>query len=139
MILENSLAKINGPVTTNHMLGLLLLMPQGTKAGFDKKTHRRILQRTTRLTYIYLAAHLLGSKDQDVTEDVLETPADCPADHPARLGVGEFSRLAQARLPELDPQLRETICTLLGEETCTSLQTQPLQSLDQRAGHQGDG
>jgi preprotein translocase subunit SecA len=113
------------------MLSLLLLMPQGTKAGFDKKTHRRILQRTTRLTYIYLAAHLLGSKDtKDVTEDVLKHLQTAQQTIQRAWGVGEFSRLAQARLPELDPQLSSTICTLLGEEACVSLQSQPLQSLD---------
>ena len=69
-----TLAKINGPVTTNHMLGLLLMMPQGTRASFDKKTHRRVLQRTTRLTYIYLAARLLEKRaPEDITEDVLST------------------------------------------------------------------
>ncbi len=128
--IENYLSKINGPITTNHILGLLLMMPQGTKAAFDKKTHRRIVQRTTRLTYIYLAAHLLGSKDQDpVTEDVLQHLQSAQQTIRRAWGAGEFSRLAGARLPELEPQLRETLCSLLGEETCTSLQTQPLQSL----------
>jgi len=128
--IENSLAKINGPITANHMLGLLLMMPQGTKAAFDKKTHRRIVQRTTRLTYIYLAAHLLGSKDPgDVTEDVLKHLQSAQGTIQRAWGAGEFSRLAGARLRDLEPQLRETLCTLLGQETCTTLQTQPLQSL----------
>jgi len=129
--IENALAKITGPITSNHMLGLLLMMPQGTKAAFDKKTHRRIVQRTTRLTYIYLAAHLLGSKDpRDVTEDVLKHLQAAQATIRRAWGAGEFSRLAQGRLPELDSQLRDTLCNLLGEEPCNSLQIQPLQSLD---------
>ena len=129
--IENTLAKISGPITTNHMLGLLLMMPQGTKAAFDKKTHRRIVQRTTRLTYIYLAAHLLESKAlEDVTEDVLKHLQSAQATIRRLWGASEFSRLEHACLPELEPQLRDTLCTLLGEETCASLQTQPLQSLD---------
>jgi preprotein translocase subunit SecA len=128
--IENYLSKVNGPISTNHLLGLLLMMPQGSKAGFDKKTHRRIVQRTTRLTYIYLAAHLLGSKEpQAVTEDVLKHLQSAQQTIQRAWGAGEFARMAQARLPELEPQLRETLCTLLGEETCASLQTQPLQSL----------
>ena len=129
--LENNLAKISGPVTTNHMLGLLLMMPQGTRASFDKKTHRRILQRTTRLTYVYLAAHLLESlaKD-DITEDVLKHLQSAQQTIHRAWGAGEFSRLAQARLPELETQLRDTLCAILGEETCLTLQTQPLGSLD---------
>jgi len=129
--LESALAKISGPVTTNHMMGLLLMMPQGTKASFDKKTHRRILQRTTRLSYIYLAARLLEKRTpEDITEEVLKHLQSAQETIRRAWGASEFSRLANARLPDLDPQLRDTLCSLLGEETCGSLQTQPLQSLD---------
>jgi preprotein translocase subunit SecA len=129
--LESTLAKISGPVTTNHMLGLLLMMPQGTRASFDKKTHRRVLHRTTRLTYIYLAARLLEKRTpEDITEDVLQHLQSAQGTIRRAWGASEFSRLAPARLPDLDPQLRDTLCTLLGEETCAALQAQPLQSLD---------
>ena len=129
--LENTLAKISGPVTTNHMLGLLLMMPQGTRATFDKKTHRRVLQRTTRLTYIYLAARLLETRTpEDITEEVLKHLQTAQETIRRAWGASEFSRLENARLPELEPQLRDTLCALLGEETCASLQNQPLQSLD---------
>jgi preprotein translocase subunit SecA len=113
------------------MLGLLLMIPQGTKASFDKKTHRRVLQRTTRLTYIYLAARLLENRTpEDITEEVLNHLQSAQETIRRAWGAGEFSRLAHARLPELEPVLRETLCNLLGEETCTSLQTQPMQSLE---------
>jgi preprotein translocase subunit SecA len=129
--LESTLAKISGPVTTNHMLGLLLMMPQGTRATFDKKTHRRVLQRTTRLTYIYLAARLLEKRaPEDITEDVLKHLQAAQGTIRRAWGASEFSRLANAHLPELEPQLRETLCTLLGEEVCAALQSQPLQSLE---------
>jgi len=129
--LEAALAKINGPINTNHMLGLLLMMPQGSRATFDKKTHRRVLQRTTRLTYIYLASRLLEKpQPEDITEDVLKHLQSAQATIRRLWGASEFQRLEHARLPELEPQLRDTLCTLLGEETCNRLQTQPLQSLD---------
>jgi preprotein translocase subunit SecA len=129
--LESALSKISGPVTGNHLLGLLLMMPQGTKASFDKKTHRRVLQRTTRLTYIYLAARLLEKRTpEDITEEVLKHLQSAQETIRRAWGASEFSRLANARLPDLDPQLRDTLCSLLGEETCASLQTQPMQSLD---------
>ena len=129
--LENTLAKISGPVTTNHMLGLLLMMPQGTRATFDKKTHRRVLQRTTRLTYIYLAARLLEKRTpEDITEEVLKHLQTAQETIRRAWGASEFSRLENARLPELEHQLRDTLCALLGEETCASLQNQPLQSLE---------
>ena len=129
--LESALAKINGAVTTNHMLGLLLMMPQGTKASFDKKTHRRVLQRTTRLTYIYLAARLLENRTpEDITEEVLKHLQSAQETIRRAWGAAEFSRLANARLPELEPALRDTLSGLLDEEARTSLQTQPLQSLE---------
>ncbi len=129
--LESALSKISGPVTTNHLLGLLLMMPQGTKASFDKKTHRRVLQRTTRLTYIYLAARLLENRPpEEITAEVLKHLQSAQETIRRAWGASEFSRLANATLPELDPSLRDTLCNLLGEATCASLQNQPLQSLD---------
>jgi preprotein translocase subunit SecA len=129
--LESALSKINGPVTTNHMVGLLLMMPQGTKASFDKKTHRRVLQRTTRLAYIYLAARLLEKRTpEDITAEVLKHLQSAQETIRRAWGASEFSRLANARLPELEPALRDTFCNLLGEEACADLQTQPLQSLE---------
>ncbi len=128
--LDATLARINGPVTTNHMLGLLLMMPQGTKATFDKKTHRRVLQRTTRLTYTYLAARLLEKRSsEDITADVLKHLQDAQLTIRRAWGASEFARLAGANLTELDKGLGETLCSLLGEEACSQLQTQPLQSL----------
>jgi preprotein translocase subunit SecA len=129
--LDAALAKVSGPVTTNHLLGLLLMMPQGTKASFDKKTHRRVLQRTTRLSYIYLAARLLEKRPpEEITEEVLKHLQSAQETIRRAWGASEFSRLANVTLPDLDPTLRDTLCSLLGEETCASLQTQPLQSLD---------
>ncbi|PWB51112.1 MAG: hypothetical protein C3F13_14725 [Anaerolineales bacterium] len=129
--LESALAKINGPVTSNHLLGLLLMMPQGTKASFDKKTHRRVLERTTRLTYIYLATKLLEKRtSEDITEDVLKHLQSAQETIRRAWGASEFSRIAASRLPDLEPNLRDTLCSLLGEQVCASLQTQPLQSLD---------
>ncbi len=128
--LDAALGKISGPVTTNHLLGMLLMMPQGTRASFDKKTHRRVLQRTTRLTYIYLASHLLEKRpSEEVTEDVLKHLQAAQATIQRLWGASEFQRLEHARLPDLEPQLRQTLCDTLGEDTCTKLQTQPLQSL----------
>jgi preprotein translocase subunit SecA len=124
--LDGALAKISGPVTSNNVLGLLLMMPQGTRAGFDKKTHRRILQRTTRLTYLYLAARLLEKRpEESITEEVLAHLQSAQQTIRRAWGANEF-----ARLPDLEPGLRDTLCEQLGEETCAQLQTQPLQSLD---------
>ncbi len=128
--LDAVIAKINGPLTTNHLLALLLMMPQGSKASFDKKTHRRVLERVTRLTYIYLAARLLEKRpSQEITEEVLKHLQGAQEALQRAWGVSEFGRMAGATLPELDPSLRDRLTGLLGEEAVNSLQSQPLQSL----------
>jgi preprotein translocase subunit SecA len=129
--LDTAIAKVSGPLNTNHLLALLLMMPQGTKASFDKKTHRRVLQRTTRLTYIYLAAGLLEKRPADeVAGDVLKHLQDAQGAIRRAWGASEFNRIAGARLPDLEPSLRDSLRSLLGEETCSSLQTQALSSLE---------
>ena len=63
--IDAALAKISGPLMADHLVGLLMLMPQGSRSTFDKKTHRRVWQRTNRLTYIFKVANFwmaLGQK-----------------------------------------------------------------------------
>jgi preprotein translocase subunit SecA len=64
--------KIVPPYHSGHALSLLMQMPQGTRLTFDRRTHRRVKERTTRLTYIYYAAHLLDNLESEaITEAVL--------------------------------------------------------------------
>jgi preprotein translocase subunit SecA len=128
--LDATLARISGPITTNHLLGLLLMMPQGTRATFDKKTHRRVLQRTTRLAYIYLATRLLEKRpSEDVTEDVLKHLQGAQEAIRRAWGASEFSRMAGARLMDLDQIVQDNLQRTWSEGEFASLQTQPLQSL----------
>jgi len=128
---ENALAKAERGLTSAHLLQLLLMMPQGARASFDKKTHRRVLQRTTRLTYIYLAARLLKDRDpEQIGEDVLKHLQSAQEAMRKAWGAGEFSRLANTRLGELDERTRSAITAVLDEETARYLQSSPLSSLD---------
>ena len=129
--LENALAKTGTSLTSGHLLSLLLMMPQGARASFDKKTHRRVMQRTTRLTYIYFAAQLLKNREpEQITEDVLKHLEAAQENMRRAWGAGEFSRLANARLTELDGRAQSAIRLTLDEETCRFLESAPLQSLD---------
>lgn len=65
--LDNSLARLPQKLDDNALLFLLINMPQGARASFDKKTHKRVWQHTTRLTYIYYAAKLLENRPIDAT------------------------------------------------------------------------
>jgi len=129
--LENALAKTGQGLTGGQLLSLLLMMPQGSRASFDKKTHRRVVQRTTRLTYSYFAASLLKDRaPEQITEDVLKHLESAQETMRRAWGAGEFSRLATARLGELDERAQNAIRLALDEETCRFLESTPLNSLD---------
>jgi len=71
--LEAALARLPKPLSPALLLNILLMLPQGTRSTFDKKTHQRVTQRTTRLTYIYSVAKLLENRaPEEVSQQVLE-------------------------------------------------------------------
>ena len=128
--LESALARIGSPLTPQQMTGLLLMIPQGSRATFDKKTHRRVWQRTTRLTYIYYAARFLGNREpEDIAEDVLEHLEKAQAAIRSALGLGEWSRRAASSPTELDPTIQMGLRKLLGEDRYLAIQNQPLENL----------
>jgi preprotein translocase subunit SecA len=129
--IETALAKINGPLRSDHLTALLLMMPQGSRAAFDKKTHRRIQQRTNRLTYTYLTAEMVdGRNSEDLTQDVLAHLESAQAALRTVYGLSLWPRLANAAWNDLEEPAQAGLSRLLGEEKCLTLQTQPLQSLD---------
>jgi preprotein translocase subunit SecA len=129
--LESALTKTGPGLTSGQLLSLLLMMPQGARASFDKKTHRRVMQRTTRLTYTYFAARLLsGREPEQITADVLKHLESAQETMRRAWGAGEFSRLANARLSELDERAQNAIRLALDEPTCRFLESAPLNSLD---------
>ena len=129
--LEAALAKITGPVRTDHLLGLLMMMPQGSRSSFDKKTHRRVWQHTTRLTYTFMAAGMLdGREAEQITQDVLDHLEKAQATLRAAHGLSQWPRLANASWADLEEATQVGLLRVLGEENCQILQNQPLQSLD---------
>jgi preprotein translocase subunit SecA len=128
--LENTLGRAEGQLNENQLLTLLMQLPQGSRAAFDRRTHRRIVQRTTRLTYFYAAAHLLERKDpQTITEEVLTHLEGAQTTMRFAWGVGEWNRLAAARPSDLDETTQSGLRNLLGEEYFTEIQDQPLLNL----------
>jgi preprotein translocase subunit SecA len=128
--LENALGRVEGQLTENQLLTLLMQLPQGSRAAFDKRTHRRVVQRTTRLTYFYAAAHLLERKDpQTITEEVLSHLEGAQSTMRFAWGMGEWSRLAASRPADMDETTQSGLRNLLGEARFTEIQEQPLLSL----------
>lgn len=129
--LDIHLAKFNGNLSEESLLPLLLLMPQGARAMFDKKTHRRVLQHTTRLSYIFLVAHLLEKRPPaQIAEEVLDHLEQALRAIQKMWGETIWQQLAGAYWDELEPWLQKRLLDMLSEDACNALRSNPLSSLE---------
>ena len=109
---------------------LMTQISQGTKTAFDRRTHRKVNQRTVRLSYIYYAAHLLESREpQAITEDVLEHLTRGRSAMQLTWGVSEIQRLGNATLADLNDMAQRGLAIAIGEENLAQIQTMPLRTL----------
>ncbi len=116
--LDNTLAKLNNPpLQRGHLIYLFVVLTEGQRASFDKKTHRRVWTRTTRLIYSYYAAQLIKNRDPDeVTEDVLAHLQKAEDTIRRSWGIAEMQRLGGQSLTSLDENLQASIRNVLGAE-----------------------
>ncbi len=129
--LENALGRLNGNLTPNVLIQLLMLMPQGARATFDKKTHRRVFQRTTRLNYTFYAAQLLEGRESDeIAEDVLSHLENAQQVMQLAWGKAEWSRIANSRIADLDETTQRGLRNALGEAVFNQALIHPLLSLE---------
>jgi preprotein translocase subunit SecA len=113
------------------VLKLLVLLPQGARATFDKKTHRRVWQRTTRLNYFYLAARVLENQaPESVAEDVLNHLEEAQAAMRQAWGAAELKRLSALSMEELSENANRGLRQALGENAYARAAGQPLGELD---------
>ena len=128
--LENALGRANGSLSASAIYQLLLMMPQGARAAFDKKTHRRILLHTTRLTYVFYAARLLeGREVEDISQEVLEHLEGAQSVMHQAWGNAEWNRLFNSSIAELDENTQTALRNALGEGLYLQVFNQPLSSL----------
>jgi preprotein translocase subunit SecA len=117
-------------LSRDDLLSLMMILPQGRRAAFDKKTHRRVWVRTTRLTLIYQAAKLLEDREpEEIAEDVL---AHLEAAQEAILqvwGQSEINRLGATNPGDLEESARNGVARALGEETYNAIQKQSFSAL----------
>jgi preprotein translocase subunit SecA len=114
------------------LLNLIMMIPQGRRQAFDKKTHQRVWVGTSRLTYIHNAARALeGLSPEEITEDVLAHLENAHDAILAEWGQTELARLEGTQLSSLDQSARDGLGISLGEETFHSIQDQLVSSLDQ--------
>jgi preprotein translocase subunit SecA len=128
--LEKLLAKGEAPLSEGQLLGLLIQVPQGSRASFDKRTHRRVWQRTTRMTYLYNAAKLLENRDpEEVTEEVLKHLEGAQSAMHFLWGNSEWGRLAEVHPADMDETTRKGLEKTLGEVRYAEVSEEPLQNL----------
>ena len=128
--LEKFLANGETPLSEGQLLGLLIQVPQGSRASFDKRTHRRVWRRTTRLTYLYNAAKLLENRDpEEVTEHVLKHLEGAQSAMHFLWGNSEWGRLAESRPVDMDETTRKGLERTLGEVRYAEVSEEPLQKL----------
>ncbi len=129
--IDNTLSKIDGPVNRPVLIHLLMLLPQGARATFDRKTHRRVWQRTTRLTYVYAAAHNIENREsEEITDEVLEHLENALGTMRQAWGVVELNRLSPGSISEFDETIRQNLMDILGKQHFQEIADQPIASLN---------
>jgi preprotein translocase subunit SecA len=114
--IQAALDRINAPIDRRMLIGFLLLMPQGAKAAFDKRTHRRVVQRTTRLTYVFSSARYLEERDsQEIADEVLAHLEEAQTAMQRAWGEYEWERLASLRPADMEESIRRGLQRALGE------------------------
>jgi preprotein translocase subunit SecA len=128
--LESALAKLPADLDEQHLLYLLLILPQGARASFDRKTHRKFMQRTTRLQYVYAAARLIEGRERDeVGEDVLRHLEEAQAAMRQAFGETALAAAGNATLGETTLRAQRGLREVLGEEAFFAYREMPLASL----------
>jgi preprotein translocase subunit SecA len=128
--IDNAMAHLDGTVTRDHLRRLLIMMPQGARAMFDKRTHRRVWQRTVRLTYVYFAALALENQDPDeIASQVLDHLEAAQSAMRNAWGQAEATRLGASSMADLDEKTRLGLENFLGQERYQQLASQPFNQL----------
>jgi preprotein translocase subunit SecA len=119
--IDRALSRLPHPLDTsaglqNNIIELLLLIPQGTRIGFDKKTHRRKTFRTQRLNFIYLVAQVLeGREPEAITDHVLTHLEGAQQAARRAWGLSEWVRLQDKTFADLDKDTRRGLESVLEE------------------------
>ncbi len=119
-------------VTEQDLYNLMTAMRFGRRATFDKKTHRRVWMRTTRLTYFYLAARLLEDLyPEEITDAVLAHLEDAQLAIREDIGESEIHRLAEVRPADLGADEQAGLERALGKERYAEIQSLPFKDIQE--------
>jgi len=110
----DAMPNVEGADPDTRILQTLLTLTQGTRTGFDPRTHRQTRQHFNRFSYVFTAADRLEGEEADLVEEVLEHLEAADEALQVAWGQGEYQRLSAnaARLADFGPAAR----TAFGEE-----------------------
>jgi preprotein translocase subunit SecA len=130
--IRTALDAVKGEAPTGLLLQILLRMPQGQRASFDKRTKQRVWQRTTRLTYVHYAAAAIAEEDADEQELAEKVNHLQEAQNRLQfaLGLAEFARFNQQSVDQFPRALQRVAEKVFGEEGFARLAGRPLRSMD---------
>ncbi len=127
---QTLLAQLPETLTEQHLLQLLVNLPQGEVTAFDAKTHRQIKVRVNRLTYVYHAARLLENADgEELAERVIDHLEGALDALTRAYGQAVWQKQAETPPAMLRPTTRARLAELLGQETFDRIKSQPLASV----------
>jgi preprotein translocase subunit SecA len=129
--LNSVLSRMGDTVNDVLLINLLMQMTQGARTTFDKRTHRRVTQRTTRLRYVYFAANFIQDQDpEEFSGDVLTHLENAQGMIQKTWGMGEWKRLQENNIDDLKPSSLNGLVQILGEDVVQGLKGKPLSSID---------
>jgi preprotein translocase subunit SecA len=128
--LNASLPKSAGKLNDGQIANSLIQMRQGARATFDKRTHRRVWQRTSRLNYVYAAARILEDRDpEEITSEVSRHLEGAQMAMRFAWGQAEWQRLANTIPSDLDEGISQGLREALEDNQYVAIQNQPLGNL----------
>jgi preprotein translocase subunit SecA len=108
--IERELKSLSDAPSRPQLTQTLINMAYGTVAAFDQKTHRKILLRTLRLTYVFLAAERVADwPAAQLKEEIIAHLRGAVDALRQMWGEAEFRRLASLRLADLNPAALEKL------------------------------
>ncbi len=133
--LDPVLEKYGEGALTDHLLvQMLAFMARGSRMVFNRRTHRQEWQTVNRMTYVHLAAQMLGQGSPEaVTDEVLKHLEGAQETLRQALGRVEWNRLLMrgSKLGDIpDERMKVRLAEALEPERFDVLREYPLPELD---------
>ncbi|HUF38422.1 MAG TPA: hypothetical protein VMN57_07865 [Anaerolineales bacterium] len=129
--IRGALDGARGDLNTGRIIDLLLRMPQGQRASFDKRTRQRVWQRATRISYIHYAARFITDETESgITERILKHLQEAQLRLQQGLGLTEFARQSAHAIRHFPADLQRVIRKALPEGFDPEILERPLRTLD---------